>query len=140
MSTQAFIGHGTLFQLLGNESPADWETVAEVKNVTPPGISRDLPDATHMQSPDGYREFILGLKDGGEISLELNFTEASVATMMAEFAKSEMSQCRIVLPTGATWEATVGLSGFESEDPVDDIVTATATFKVSGKPVFEAAP
>ena len=88
MTTLASIGHSNLFQILNTAvSPTAWTTVAEVGNITPPSFARDAQDATHTESTEGWREFIPGLKDGGEISVELNFVPDtdSTALVLAQF-------------------------------------------------------
>src|SRR5688572_5498266 len=77
MTTSARIGHGTLFQTgeVGN-SPITFTTLGEVISITPPNISRDSIDASHTQSPDQWREFIAGMKDGGEMAVEMNAISA----------------------------------------------------------------
>lgn len=137
--TQAMIGFGTLFQTGDDSSPQGFSTLAEVTAITPPGVARDAIDATHMQSPDGWREFILGLKDGGEISIEINYIKASVTAIMAEFSSNVMKDRRILFPDGSSFDFAAGCIGFEPEAPVDDKIAASATFKITGKPVFTAS-
>src|SRR5687767_14592043 len=92
MSTQAKIGHGTLFQINSSpgNSPDQWDSIAEIVSVTPPSLSRDAIDATHSESPEKWREYIPGLRDGGEVTLEMNFipgglgTEAILATFNSD--------------------------------------------------------
>lgn len=137
--TQAMIGYNTLFQTGNDASPQTFTTLAEVTGITPPSIARDTVDATHMQSPDKWREFVMGLKDGGEVSVEMNYTKANMAAVMAEFDSDVIKDRRIVFPDGSVWDFAAGCTGFEPEAPVDDKIVASATFKVSGKPVFTAA-
>ena len=79
MTTNARIGYGTLFQTGNGAVPEVFTTLAEVTNITPPKMSRDTVDATHEESPGAWREFIAGLKDGGDVSLDLNFIPGGTA-------------------------------------------------------------
>lgn len=137
--TQAMIGHGTLFQTGDDASPQTFATLAEVTNITPPSIARDAVEATHMQSPEKWREFIAGLKDGGELAVELNYVKTSAATMMAEFDSDVVKDRRITFPDGSTFDMAALCTAFEPDAPNDDKIAASATFKVSGKPVFTAS-
>lgn len=142
MTTEADIGHGTLFKSGNDASPQTFTTFGEVTSITPPGIARDAVEATHMQSPEAWREFIAGLKDGGEVSIEFNFKKASATALMTEMALSggaALLDRLIVFPDTSQWDFRALLTGFESEAPVDDKISATATFKISGKPTFTAA-
>lgn len=144
MTTEARIGHGTLFQTGDDASPEVWTTLAEVVSITPPNMSRDSIDASHSQSPDGWREFIAGLKDGGEVSVELNFVPGG-ATYLALLAELNLSgpdalkNRRILFPDTSSLEMSAFLIDLPPEAPIDDKMTATATFKVSGKPLLTQA-
>ena len=45
--------------------------VAEVVNISGPNIETEDIDITSMDSSSGFRDFIPGLIDGGEISVDL---------------------------------------------------------------------
>ena len=141
MSTDADIGYSTLFAVGGDSSPLAYTNLAEVTNVTPPSISRDAVDASHMQSPNAWREFISGMKDGGEVSLELNFVPGgpAVTTIVALFAIKQSMPCKITFPNGEMWTFDGIVTGFEPEAPLDDKMVATVTFKVTGQPNFDAS-
>lgn len=137
MATSAKIGYGTLFKIGNGASPEVFTTVAEVTSITPPGMSRDAIDATHEESPDGWREFIGGLKDGGEVSLELNFVPGSATTilLMAEI-EANAGNKQIVFTTGEIFSFVALCTNFEPEAPLDDKMVASVTYKVSGKPTL----
>lgn len=141
--TKARIGFGVLFKIESDASPQAFITVGEVLNVKPPAISRDAVDATHTESPNGYREFIPGLKDGGEVSFDINFIPGSqgVTTLMAQLAIDGSSACKITLPGTPSyeWAFDAILTGFEPDAPIDDKMTASVTFKVTGQPTLGAA-
>ena len=143
--TDARIGHGSIFRTDNGDSPGAWLAFGEVTSITPPGLSRDAIDASHNASPGQAREFVAGLIDGGEVSLEFNLipSSASAAALMAEFAltgSSALTARQIVFPDGAIWAFNAFLTGFEQEDPVDDKMSGTATYKISGLPVLTEAP
>lgn len=153
MTTEARIGHGTLFEILGmvGSPPAPgWVRVAEVVSVTPPSLARDAVDATHTESPEKWREFIPGLRDGGEASIEMNFIPAGAGTerILQSFNSDDVASCRIIFPDGdadaspitaTVWEFSGFITGFAPEAPVDGKMSATVTVKISGKPTFLAA-
>jgi predicted secreted protein len=151
MTTQAMIGHGTLFQIFDEEaSPPGWVSVAEVTNVTPPTLARDTVDVTHTESEEKWRESIAGLKDPGEVQLEFNFIPKGpgLGIVLRSFNSDRRLNSRIIFPDG-DWQAsppTASIWSFLSfctnvapAAPVDDKMSATCTFKLSGKPTFLAA-
>jgi predicted secreted protein len=138
------LGYGTKYQTGDGSSPEAFTDTAFVTSITPPGMSRDSIDVSHMQSPDAWREFIAGMKDGGEVSLELNFRPGGSAflAMLAEFNLASASATktrRIVWPDTSSMEFEAFLTGFEPETPMDDKQAASATFKVSGRPYLTQA-
>lgn len=144
MTTQARIGYGTLFKTGNGASPEVFTTLAEVVNITPPSMARDTVDASHMQSPNAWREFIAGMKDGGEISLELNLVPGGVAliSVMEEFALSGSSALKnrqIVFPDGSTLACAAILTNAEPDAPLDDKMPLSVTLKVSGEPTLTQA-
>lgn len=144
MTTTARIGYGTLFQTGDGNSPEAWTTLAEVTSITPPNMARDSIDASHEQSPDGWREFIAGMKDGGDVTIEMNFDpdSTSVAALMAELNLSGPAATktrRILFPDTSTFDFEAFLTAFEPDAPLDDRMTATATFKITGRPFLTQA-
>lgn len=144
MSTQARIGYGTLFASGNGAVPEVFTTLAEVTNITPPGWARDTVDASHEQSPGAHREFIAGLADAGEVSLDINYVPggAAAAALEAEKALTGSSAAinrRITFPDGSYMTFTGILTAFEPDAPIDDKMSASLTFKVSGVPTFVQA-
>jgi hypothetical protein len=129
-------GFGTTFSY---ESAADTYTaLAEVLSVTPPSISVETIDATHMGSDDGFREFIASLKDGGECTVNMNYVEAS-ATLLQTLVLAGMERFKIVFPGSSTFIFSGIPTAFAFDDVViDDKVAMSLTIKVSGKPVYLA--
>ena len=138
MTTLARIGFGTLFQIRDiAASPIAYVTVGEVTNITLPNLTRDAVDATHTESTGAWRESIPGLKDAGEVSIEMNYVHQSAtdALIRAQFASNELTLCKILFDTspedGVSFSAIV--TGYEVQAPLDDKVAATLTLKVSGQ-------
>ncbi|WP_136441633.1 phage tail tube protein [Pacificoceanicola onchidii] len=122
----------------GSDFKRGTTTVGEVISITPPSISRDVVDATHMSSPEGWREFIAGLKDGGEVSVQIQSKPSTpaYAAMLADFDSDAAVTYSIDFPDGSSWTFTAFITGFEGEDPLEERITSTATFKITGKPTF----
>lgn len=144
MSTSARIGYQTLFKTGNGASPEVFSTLAEVTGITPPAMARDTVDATHEESPGAWREFIAGLKDGGEVSLDMNFVPggSAAASMAAELdldGPLALKNRQIMFPDGSYFSFAAILTAWEPDAPIDDKMAASATFKVSGKPTLVQA-
>lgn len=137
-ATAATKGFGTTVQYLAT-GPSTYASIGELVAVTPPTKSRETIDATHMASPDGYREFIGSLREGGESTLTFNYTEAGYLILEAIFDADGPETFKITLTDGAT----IVFDGIITEYPIDEIaiddkVGMSATIKVTGKPVYTA--
>lgn len=119
-------------------------TVAEVTDIGGPGMSREDIDMTHHQSPNRWREFAKGLKDGGEVTFTINYipTNAThnVATgVLADFANdTTVDTWSLVFPDGGatTWSFPGFITDFEPAAPIDDKLAADITIKISGAPTL----
>ena len=127
MASNAFSGIGTTLQMGA-------ETIAEINSISGPNMSRDQIDVTSLDSTSGYREFIAGFRDGGELQLNMNFTRDSYDDFLAAFQDDAYKAFTIVLPdTGATTFTFNGwVTGLGMAVPLDDKVTSDVTIKISG--------
>lgn len=133
----AISGFGTLLKRSG-------VTIAEVQDISGPGLSRDTIEVTHHQSPNRWREFIKSLKDGGEITFNINYiptdtTHKTSTGILADFANdTTIDTWSLVFPdVGATtWTFPAFVTGFEPKEPIDDRLNADITLKVAGQPTL----
>lgn len=119
-----------------------WNSVAvvEVNTVGDIDLTSDDIEVTHYNSDDGYKEYIQGLRDGGEITVEGNFvpTDAGQASLITDFEAGTKRTGVVSLPNAAasTWTFTAYVKGFTTSQPINDKLMFTATLKISGKPTF----
>lgn len=126
----AFFANGATFKL-------GTTTVAEVTSISGPNFTADSLDVTTHGATNRYREFIQGLRDGGEISIEGNYTTASSALIVTQLNTTSTVTAVVTLPTtpsATAFTATVIATSFSTEAPVDGVIPFTATFKVTGQP------
>ena len=145
--SDARTGFGALIQKgTGIGSPQDYVTILGIKSISGPSITRDTHDTTVMTSPGGWREFIGGLKDGGEVSFTANWLprDESQTDLASEFDKDSCesrSDWRIVVPAcpgepEVYLEFAGILTGQNIEIPMDDLMGFEGTIKVSGRPTL----
>lgn len=117
-----------------------YTALAEVTELTLPETSRDSIDFTHFGSPDAHREFKPGLSDGGELSLVYNLVPglADDAVIATHLGTRAVESWRVVFPNGAELDVRMFATAHGRATPMDDKMTGSATFKVSGKPVLTA--
>jgi predicted secreted protein len=139
MTSSAFWAYGSVLQVGDGASPEVFTAVAEITELKPPNMSRDNIEVTTHSSSDGYREFIPGLRDGGEVSgvanwLPTNATHDEDTGILETFNDDELHNWRIVLPdTLATISFAGFLTAFEPDLPLDGQGKLSFTIKISGK-------
>lgn len=136
-ATTAALGKNARFGIKGSGST--YVYVAEVTNLTPPGFSRDTVEATHLESPDDFKEYIAGLADGGEATITINYAPAVSDALMTSFL-APVDDFRVLFPSGTVALDFSGIvTGYEIGDLVaDDKMSATFTVKATGKPALVA--
>ena len=130
--SDAISGVGTIIQKWSISSSV-WSAIAEVTNISGPGMTRDLIEVTSLDSTDGYREFIAGFRDGGNVVLSMNYTRAGLDEFLADFESDVIQNYEIVLPDGTSLEFEGFVQEFPLTIPTDSQITMETTIKVSGK-------
>jgi len=132
------IGFLTTF---GKITGSTYTAFAEVTELNLPETARDSIDFSHFGSPDAHREFKPGLSDGGELSLTYNLVPglADDAVIAAHLGARTVDDWRVVFPNGAQLNIKAFATAHGRATPMDDKMTGSATFKVSGKPVLMPA-
>ena len=138
--TLAISGVGTKFRRW-NSTLSEWEDLAEVNSISGPSMTRDFIDVTSLDSTGGYREFIAGFRDGGTVSLNMNFRRSTYDLMKADFEDDIAKFYEVVLPDrdedgnliNTSFEFEGLVTELPLEIPTDDKVTANVTIKVNGQ-------
>jgi predicted secreted protein len=143
--TNALIGYGVHLARGDGASPEVYTNLAELIDLTTPSMTKDQVEATHTDSPDGFREFIPGLKDGGEFSATCNYApgnatqgNASGGALNDFINETSSRNWRITFPgsPATTWTFKATIIGYEIATPMDDRITITISFKVAGAPTI----
>lgn len=160
----ADIGYGTVIQRFSTEdsTAGQYNTIGGVFAVDGVDISRDDVEHTHYASTEGYREYIPGLKEPGEIAITMNFLSTdqqqqrllhstnaqssagaagTTGSLVASFwqpvnAGTPRQNFRLVGPNNDYWQFSAYVKGITQAQPIDDRRTWTATLKLSGPPTF----
>jgi predicted secreted protein len=131
-------GFGTQLKRGDGGSPETFTAIADPTGISGPGLSRNTIDVTSHGSPDQWMEFLGGLKDGGEVSVDINYDPANHDTLVDDFDDAAPRNYQLVFPDddSTTWSFGAIITGFEPDAPYDDKLSASLTFKVSGKPTL----
>ena len=112
--------------------------IANLTSIGEIGVESEEIDATDLDSPDNYKEFIAGSKDAGEVSLAGNIKDESNVEKMLALAESQsVEEWTVTYPSKATWKFKAFVKSFkDGEKTTDGLATFTATLRISGKPVY----
>ena len=136
--SNAIAGVGTQFKRGDGSSSEQFTAIAEVNDISGPELNREFYDVTSLDSTGGWREFIAGFRDAGNVVLNMNFTLASFSDLWEDYNDSDSHNYQIVLPNT---EATVlEFAGYVINlpwtIPTDDKITVAVTIKVDGQPTL----
>jgi len=138
--SNAIRAFGTLLQC---DFGSGYTTIAEVTDLSGPALKLDDTEVTSHDSPDGWKEFIGGLLEAGEISVSINYvptdsTHDASTGLISLMINRSVGAFQIVFPDGAstTWTFNALVTAFEPSEPTDDKLSADVTLKISGKPTL----
>ena len=134
--SNAVAGVGAEFRRGDGASNEQFTALAEVKNITGPGLTRDFIDVTNLGSTGGWREFITGFRNGGEYTFTMNFIRSDFDLLYGDFNSDDSRNYQVGLPDDDTTDIT--FAGFVTELPMnivpDDAITVAVTIKITGEP------
>lgn len=108
-------------------------TIAEVRDVSGPQFALGTEEVT-AHDGTGWRESVSTLKDGGDITFDLNFNNAATQTALyTDFANATRRNFQLVIPTTVpkTLAFAAFVTGFEMGLPVEGAITASVTLSIT---------
>ena len=132
-----YTGHIATLQISGQ---AD---LAQVLNISGPGITRDTIDTTDADATNDWRTRAVSYLDGGEITAEVNYDpdnathDTTSASGFLAFAQDPRTYI-LSFPdsTPETWTFSGAVTGVEPSNPHDGTSTVSFTVKVLGEITF----
>lgn len=116
-------------------TPGTYAVIANVTALKPPAIKRNTIDVTAHDSTGQWMEFLGGLKDGGEVSFDVNYAPDLHDVLLADLS-IQGHNWRVTFPDAVAWTFKAILTGYAPDAPYDDKLSATITLKVTGVPTF----
>lgn len=144
-ATGARIGFGTMLQRDAGGSPSSYSDIGEVIDPGTLSASRDTVDATHTTSANRFREFIGGMRDGGELSFTVAMVPegSAYAELWNDLKDNTAVGYRWAIPNAAGtanyyWYFNGFVTSIASAVPLEDRMTAAVTIKITGEPVLSS--
>lgn len=125
--------HGTIIKRNGTP-------IAELRDITPPPLSRNpIETTTHNSDDDSY---VVGIRRKGELQFMVNWLPADDATHDAEeglldaWATGSKDEYEILFPDGASWKFFGFVTNIAPQAPVDGAQEASISIRPSGGQTF----
>ncbi len=139
MPSAARIGYSTILKKGDGGSPETFSDYGfEILSIDGIGFTREAIDATHMQSANGYREFVPGLKTQSPISLEVHWIAANTGAIQTLVeASSPGGNWQVLFPDNSKVTFSAFITSFKKgSDTPEGKLTATVEFTPSGQPTW----
>lgn len=125
---------------IGTKLSRNGAVIALMSDIDGPGLKGDTIDVTNHDNPDFHKEFIIGLREGGDVKGKIFFdpTEGTHTGLIAALQAATLDNWTITYPAaaGGSWAFVGVLTQYDVKAKVKDALEADITIKVSGKPVF----
>lgn len=130
-------GFGCVLQLGDGGGPELFNTIPGITNSAGPDSKFDLIDVTSQDTPNGRREYIVGLGDEGEFSLDVNYMpqDPIQKQLVAAHRTRALVNMQFVMSdddnTTLSFEAWI--TQFGTSSPLDGKLGSRMTCKVNGE-------
>lgn len=108
-------------------------TIADVTATDVLDVDVDTIDTSSHSSAQQWREFVNGMIDGGELTMEINYDPTLHASIFGQVGGAQKNH-RIVMPDAGAGQVDFKalVTGFSAQAPFDDKLSASITLKVTG--------
>lgn len=115
--------------------------IAEIKSIAIPGFEVDDINVSTLASPKGangdpWKQFIAGWTDGGVVEFECIFDPTNYTTLNG--FKGKTGVLTVTLSNGSIFACPGYIKSLKTDNPLEEEVTGSFSFKVSGIPTFTA--
>ena len=119
-------------------------TIAQVTNISGPGLSLDTEDVTSHDSTAAWEEVVGTILRSGEITLDIVYDPAAATHknaaggLLADLVARTAQTYSLIFTDAADteWTFSAFVVGFEPDMPHDGALTASVSMKITGKPTI----
>jgi predicted secreted protein len=131
---------GTTLTKTKSESEEADLVIANLTSIGEIGVESSEIDVTTLDSDSGYKEYIAGFKDAGEVALAGIIKSEDAMEAMLTLAESQsLEEWTIETESGSTWVFDGFVKMFkEAEATVEGVRGFTASIRISGAPEYTA--
>jgi hypothetical protein len=112
----------------------DGANIEEVLSVGGVGKTNDLIDVTNFDSAAGTKEYIAGLADGSEVSIECNYLESAAGqtALVADVDAQATAAFVLTYNSAVTYTFNAACMGYQITPSVSEQNKISFTIKISG--------
>ena len=126
-------GHGSSLKIGPTTAATNLTSIGNIITIAGPDETRDPIDISTMDSTAKWREFIPGMIDAGEVTVDLNFDGTTVAALLHAQLTATAQSIVITAGTGGdTFTANGFITALGHAIPFDDKITQSVTLKFTG--------
>ena len=119
-------------------------TIAQVTNISGPGLLLDTEDVTSHDSTAAWEEVVGTILRSGEITLDIVYDPAAATHknaaggLLADLVARTAQTYSLIFTDAADteWTFSAFVVGFEPDMPHDGALTASVTMKITGQPTL----
>jgi hypothetical protein len=138
--TEGVIGLGTLLKIGDGDTAEVFTAIAEAKDITGPGLTREFAEFTHRQSAGGYREYKSTFKNSGDITFRCNFLPDdsmhgfATTGLLKDYEDGTLRNFQLLFPdTGATLASFVAyVANIQPTTPVGSALELNVIPRITG--------
>lgn len=126
----------TKYSAFGTALLMDGNDIAQVSNISGPGLAADTTDVTTHDSLEAWEEVAVTILRSGELTLDIVYDPTMHAPILTVMKDKLEKTYELQFPDAAYTSYTFDgfITGFEPSAPVDGALTASVTIKVTGVP------
>jgi len=133
MGSTGYCGFGTTF------AGATAGAIGQIRDIRGPNQTADDVDISNSGSTSAFKEFVKGMIDGGEVTVDLVYVKATGTTLETAMARRTNENWTITFSDSSTIVASGYLKAWSFDAPYKGEITCSLTIKFSGVPNFTAA-
>lgn len=141
-STTPIKSVGTTLKVASGTGSSSSATVGKLKSIGAINPTADEIDVTTLDSSGGYKDYLQGFKDGGEVSCEgfLAYGDAGQAQVVTLFDSGDKKTWTVEYPDGTKASFSAYVKGYTIGDAaVDGAVNFALNLRVCGAVTITAA-
>lgn len=114
--------------------------IAELKDITPPPLSRKAIETSTQNSDDD--SYVVGIRRKGELQCMINFLPSGESThdastgLLEAWAEGSKDKYELLYPDGAVWLFSGFVTNIAPKSPVDGVQEANVSIRPSGGQIF----